>query len=240
MRSRMNSPLGLPTECSSCQLRPHSFFCSLSSESLLAFNQIKHPELFPTGATIYMEGEASRRIFTICQGKVKLFSTSRDGRTIVLRIAKAGDIIGLYAVVTGTAYESTAEAIQASQLNYVNREDFTKFLKEHGDACMRAVEHASREGQDAFGVIRTIALSQSVAERVAKFLLDSSSDGRLTNGRVRAKLTLTHGDIAQLMGTSRETITRVLSEFRKRELVEIKDSMLTIHNRSALQRIAKD
>ena len=233
----MNSAYGPLADCLSCHLRTDNFFCALSPESLQAFNQIKRATVFPERAIIFIEGQTPRGIFILCQGQAKLSTTSRDGGTFILRIAKPGEVLGLHAVVTRKPYEVTVETMQPCQLNFVNREDFLRFLKEHGDACLRAAQHISRDCQEAYDVIRSIGLSHSVSGRVAKFLLTSATNGRVTNGVVRARLLLTHEDIAQLMGTSRETITRILSEFRKKDIVELKGSTLTIHNRLALQRL---
>jgi len=233
----MNSPYGLPVECLTCHLRSDNFFCALSQESLKAFNQIKHPAVFPEGAVIFVEGQAPRGIFMLCQGQAKLSINSRNGKTFILRVARPGEVLGLHAIVTGRPYELTAETMQPSQLNFVNGEDFLQFLKEHSDACLRAAQHISRDCQDAYDVVRSVGMSQTVSRRVAKFLLASATDGRDTNGVVRAKLGLTHEDIAQLMGTSRETITRTLSDFKKKEIVELKGSTLIIHNKSALEQL---
>jgi CRP/FNR family transcriptional regulator len=86
-------------------------------------------------------------------------------------------------------------------------------------------------------VVRSIGLSHSVSGRVAKFLLASATGEPTRNGVVRVRLALTHQDIAQLTGTSRETITRTLAEFRKKDIVELKGSTLIIHNKSALERL---
>jgi CRP/FNR family cyclic AMP-dependent transcriptional regulator len=150
----------------------------------------------------------------LCQGQAKLSTNSQDGKTLILRIVKPGKVLGLDAIVTGKPYELTAETMQPSQLTFVNGNDFLRFLKEHGDACLRAAQHISRDCHDAYDVVRSIGLSNSVSGRVAKFLLESATDGRATNGAVRATLSLTHEDIAQLTETTRETITRTLSEFR--------------------------
>jgi len=235
----MNPPYGVPRveSCLSCKLHSGDFFCALSQESLEAFNQIKHAIVFPEGAVIFMEGQTPHGIFMLCQGKAKLSTTSRDGKTFMLRIAKPGEVLGLHAIVTGKPYELTVVTMQPSQLNFVNQKDFLRFLKDHGDACLQAAQHISRECQDAYDVIRSIGLSNSVSGRVAQFLLASATDGQVTKGVVRAKLALTHEDIAQLMGTSRETITRTLAEFRKKDIVELKGSSLIIHNKSALEQI---
>ncbi|HLJ25448.1 MAG TPA: Crp/Fnr family transcriptional regulator [Candidatus Angelobacter sp.] len=233
----MNSPYGLPAECLTCNLRSDTFFCALSRQTLQAFNKIKRGAVFPDGAIIFVEGQAPRGIFMLCQGQAKLSITSPAGKTLILRIAKPGEVLGLDAVVTGKPYQLTAEMMQPSLLNFVNREDFLRFLKEHSDACLQATQHIIRDSREAYDVVRSIGLSHSVSGRVAKFLLATATEGQIANGVVRASLALTHEDIAQLMGTSRETITRTLSELRKKDIVEIKGSTLIIHNKPALERL---
>jgi CRP/FNR family transcriptional regulator, cyclic AMP receptor protein len=233
----MKSPYGLPAECLACHLRCDHFFCALSPESLKALNQIKHATAFPEGAVIFVEGQAPRGVFMLCQGQAKLSTTAKDGKTFIMRIAKPGEVLGLHAVVIGKPYEVTVETMQPCLLNWVNREDFLPFLKKHGDACLHAVQHISRDYHDACNVVRSVGLSHSISERLAKFLLESSAEGQVANGAVCARLALTHEEIAQLTGTSRETISRILSEFRRKHIVELKGSALIIHNKLALERL---
>jgi len=127
--------------------------------------------------------------------------------------------------------------MQPSQLDFAGREDFLRFLKEHGDACLHAVQHISRDYQDACDGIRSVGLSHSISERLAKFLLECSAEGAVTNGLVRTKFTLTHEDISQLIGTTRESITRTLAKFRKKDIVKLKGSTLIIHNKPALEQL---
>ncbi|MBZ5658256.1 MAG: Crp/Fnr family transcriptional regulator [Acidobacteriia bacterium] len=166
--------------------------------------------VFPERSVIFLEGQSSRGIFMLCDGQAKLLGTARDGETFIFRIAKPGEVLGLHAVVTGKPYEATAETMEPCRLNFVNRDNFLRFLKEHGDACLQAAQHISRECQDAYEVVRSIGLSRSVSGRVAKFLLTSATDGQVKKGVVCARLALTHEEIAQITGTSRETITRIL------------------------------
>ena len=145
----MNSPYGLSAECLTCHLGSGKFCRALSLESLQAFSQIKHATVFPEGAVIFIEGQLPRGIFMLCQGQAKLSTTSRDGKTFILRIANGGEILGLDAVVTGKPYELTMETMRPSRLAFVNREDFLRFLQEHGDACLLAAQHISRDCHDA-------------------------------------------------------------------------------------------
>jgi CRP/FNR family cyclic AMP-dependent transcriptional regulator len=233
----MDSPYGMAAECLTCHLGSDDFFCALSRASLDAFDQIKHAAVFPAGVVIFVEGQTPRGIFMLCQGKAKLCTTSRDGKALILRITKPGEVLGLDAIVTGKPYQVTVQTMQPCQLNFVNREDFLRFLHEHSDACLRAVQQISRDCRYAYDVVRSIGLSHSVCGRVAKFLLASATDEPASNGVVRVRLALTHQDIAQLTGTSRETITRTLSEFRKKDIVELKGSTLIIYNKPALERL---
>lgn len=235
----MNSPYGLPCveNCLTCHLRSENFFCSLPKESLEAFNQVKHATVFPEGAVIFVEGQTPRGIFMLCQGQAKLSTSVSDGKTFILRIAKPGDVLGLHATIRNRPYEVTVETMQPCQVNFVSREDFLPFLKKHGDACLQAAKHISRDYQDACDVFRSVGLSHSISERLAKFLLVSSAEGSVAKGVVRSKLALTHEDISQLLGTSRETISRTLAEFRKKGIVELKGSTLIVHNKAALGRL---
>ncbi len=206
--------------CLSCRLRSRNFFCDLSPASLEAFNKIKHAAVFPEHTVVLVEGQSPCGIFILCQGRAKLSTTSRDGKTLIVRVAEPGEVLGLHAVITGGPYELTVETMQPCQLNYVGREDMLRFLKEHPDACLHAIQHLARDSSDAYGVVRAIGLSHSVSERFARFLLDTAADGEIKNGTVHVRLAMTHEEISQLVGTSRETITRLLTEFRKNSMAE--------------------
>jgi len=222
--------------CLTCHLRSENFFSRLPSESLEDFNQIKHPAAYPADAVIFLEGYDPCGIFMLCQGQAKL-STSREGKTLILRIAEAGEVLGLHSTITARPYELTAETMQPCWVTFVSRADFLSFLKKHGDACLHSAKHVSRDYQGASEVIRSVGLTHSMSERLAKFLLALSLEGLISSGVVRTKFALTHEEISQLIGSSRESITRQLSEFRRREIVELKDSTLIIHNKAALEQL---
>lgn len=229
--------LNCAESCHHCHLRSRNFFCDLSKESIEAFTKIKHAAVFPARATVLVEGQNPSGIFMLCQGRAKLSTTSSDGKTLIMRIAEAGELLGSHAVISGLPYELNVETMQPCQLGFVGREDMLRFLREHGDASTRVNEHLARDCSDAYGVVRTIGLSHSVSERFAKFLLETAGDGEACKGTVRARLAMTHEEMSQLVGTSRETITRLLSEFRKNELAELRGSTLIIHNRLAMKKM---
>jgi CRP/FNR family transcriptional regulator, cyclic AMP receptor protein len=211
------------------------FYEGLSEGTFQALQKIEHAASFPAGAIIFMEGQPARGVYVLRQGRVKLLTTNSDGRTLILKIAKPGEALGVNSVITGKPYDLTAEILQPAELAFIPRADFLKCIAERGDACMHFASVLSRDCQAAYEVVRSIGLCQSVPERLARFLLDWSTSGSATDGVVRVKLALTHEEIAQMIGASRETVTRTLSEFKRQRRIELKGSTLVLRNKPALE-----
>ncbi|HLV94222.1 MAG TPA: helix-turn-helix domain-containing protein [Candidatus Acidoferrales bacterium] len=112
------------------------------------------------------------------------------------------------------------------------------FLGEHGEAALRVSQQMGENYHLALAEMKTIGLSHSATEKLARFVLDWCADHDTGNGQVRANLTLTHEEIAQIIGASRETVTRLLSDFRRRQLLQIKGHIVTIRDKSGLERLA--
>jgi CRP/FNR family transcriptional regulator len=199
--------------------------------------KVKYASAYPQGAVLFVEGQAPRGVYIVCSGRVKLSTTSREGKTLILRIAQAGEVLGLHATVSGRPYELTGETLQPCQLDFIRRDDFLRFLQHHGDACLNAAQHLSQNCQDAYEMIRSLGLSHSVGEKLARLLLEWASDGENTKDGIRIKVSLTHEEIAQLIGTSRETVTRVLSEFREKKFAQLRGSTLMIMDRPGLEKL---
>jgi CRP/FNR family transcriptional regulator len=171
------------------------------------------------------------------QCKVKLSTSSVDGRSLILRVSEAGEVLGLPATVTGKPYELTADVLEPAQANLISREDFLLFLREHGEAALRVAQQLGETYHSAVAEMRTIGLSHSAAEKLARFLLDLSADHGEGKGEVRLTLTLTHEEIAQMIGASRETVTRLFADFKKKQLLQVKGSTVIIKNRAGLESV---
>jgi CRP/FNR family cyclic AMP-dependent transcriptional regulator len=238
--TKPKTPYGLPIveDCLSCQLRGNNFFCMIPENSRKILDRIKHTMSYPEGALLFMEGQAARGVYLLCQGRVKLMINNSEGRALILKIAQAGEIFGVDAVVTGRPHAVTLETLQPSQVAFIGREDFLTFVKEHGEVSLQVVQHLSRDCHAAHDSIRSIGLSHSVSEKLARLLLEWSAEGQDSEEGVRMKLSLTHGEMAQLIGSSRETVTRTLSRFRKQSIAELHGSTLVVRDKGALQDLA--
>ncbi len=236
----MHSPYGmeLSGSCETCPLRGEGFFCNLQKSSLKSFDDIKFTSGYPGGAVLFVEGEGPRGIYVLCRGRVKLTMTSADGKTMILRIVKPGEVLGLHAVVSGKAYQATAETMEPCQVNFVRRDEFLRFLAQNSEASVHAAQQLSGDYQTACDQIRSLGLTHSASEKLARFLLETSAQGQATKQGIRVRLTMTHEEIGQTIGASRETVTRTLSDFREKHLLVRNGSMLVIQNRAALESFA--
>ena len=235
----MRAPYGLEIieSCMNCPHREDRLFCNLPAASVQKLASITSPATYPKGATLFVEGQSPRGVFILCKGKVKLSTSSADGKTLILRISEIGEVLGLAAVVSGKPYQATAEVLEPTQANFITLRDFIEFLREHGEAALRVAQQLAENYHHALSEMRTIGLSHSAGEKLARFLLDWADEHHSDSAEIKMRLTLTHEEIAQMIGASRETVTRLFTDFKKKELLEIKGSTLVIRNRAGLEKI---
>ena len=220
-------------------MRAEHIFCDLPPAALQAFENIKYATAYPEGAVLFVEGQMPRGIFVLCKGSAKLSINSPSGRTVIVKLAEPGEVLGLSATISGKPYEVTAETIDPCQVNFVKREDFLHFLKDDVEACFKVAEQLSEKYHNACKEAGALGLSHSAAEKLAKLLLEwSTKNGDGPKAEPRLKLRLTHEEIAQMIGTSRETVTRLFADLKKRQVLQSKGSTLVIRNTAALRELA--
>jgi len=167
-------------------------------------------------------------VLVLCAGQVKLSCSSKEGKTLILKIAMAGDVLGLGAVMSRSRYEVTAEALEPTLVKNIRPDDFLAFLERHGQASMHAAKALSEEYKSAFFDARRLALSPSAAGRLASVLLDWAKAASCGKPEMSFTMSLTHEELANLAGTSRETVTRALGKFQKDKLIEVRGSSVII------------
>jgi CRP/FNR family cyclic AMP-dependent transcriptional regulator len=233
----MRSPYGLNIidDCVLCPVREEHLFCNLSLPVLQRLNEIKSTAVYPKSAVLFIEGQRPRGVFVLCAGKIKLSTSSSEGKTIITKISEPGDVLGLNATVSDRPYEVTAEMIEPGQANFIARDALLQFLRENGEVAVRVAEQLSRNYYSAYEEIRTLGLTSSPGEKFAKLLLSWESGKSKDQAHIR--LTLTHEEIAEMIGTTRETVSRLFSDFKKKQLLTIKGSSLNIRNKPALEKM---
>jgi CRP/FNR family cyclic AMP-dependent transcriptional regulator len=234
----MPSPynLDIHNNCSECTVRMERIFCKMSQPTIDALDAVKFTGVYPKGSLLFVEGEMPRGVFILCSGRAKLTTSSTEGKTLIVKIAEPGEVLGASATILGKAYEVSAETLEPAQLNFIKRDEFLKFLSTHAEACMHTAQQLSDKYHSAQREIRSLGLSQTTGEKLAKLLLDwCERNGEETPKGVRLKVLLTHEEIAQMIGTTRETVTRLLSDFKRKKIIEVKGSTVLVMAKQNLE-----
>jgi CRP/FNR family cyclic AMP-dependent transcriptional regulator len=220
----MNAQRERTLTCESCKLKESGFLCHLTPVAAREFESIKSSTFYPAGSTLFL----------VCSGKVKLSVSSRGGKTLILQLAGPGEMLGLSASMSAVAYEVSAETLHPCKVAFIRREDFLQFLGRFPEVYQAVTRQLNLQYARACEQLRTVGLSTSANEKVARLFLDWSSEEPRTSEWSQIKMALTHEQIAECVGSTRETITRTLSEFKNKHLVTLKGTTVTIPSRSAL------
>jgi CRP/FNR family transcriptional regulator len=212
----------------------------LSDESLVgslgALEAIIPPVAYPKGAVLFMEGQAAGGIFAICSGRVKLSTSSFEGNAIILKVAQAGELLGLAAILSRKPYEITAEVSEQARATFIPRTTFLRFLRMNPVAGAQVMRLLIDSHYDAHEVIQSLAFSRTAPKRLARFFLGWSAHH--AQGHDRLQIVLTHEEIGEMIGTTRETVTRLVTAFKKQHLLRVRGATIDICNRAALQILA--
>jgi CRP/FNR family transcriptional regulator, cyclic AMP receptor protein len=150
-------------------------------------------------------------------------------------MAEAGDILGSASVISSREYEATAETQEPSEVSFLRQSDLLRLMRLHGEIAFWVTQHVSQDYNSTCREIRDLMLSDSASEKLARLLvgwLDHNTESK-QSGHV--KMALTHEEIGQMIGTSRETVSRLFAGFKKRHLIQQNGATLVIPNRVALE-----
>jgi len=236
----MRTPYGLDIieRCAECNCSRPGFFCGFSASALNLLDQVSHHSILPGGAILFVEGQMPRGMFVLCSGRVKLSTSSREGKVLIFKTAEAGEVLGLSAAIAGSTYEMTAETATPCQLDFVDRKSLMKLLESESEVGLHAAQWLSREFQAAYRDIHDLVLARSSAGKLARLLLSCSRESTAETNEVRLHSIMTHEEMAQRIGASRETVTRLLSDLRRKHLIRSDGAMLVIRDRIALETLA--
>jgi CRP/FNR family transcriptional regulator len=222
-------------KCLNCDLRNDGFFCNFSESILQSFYSLKITNTYREGATLFTESEPSNGVYMLCQGRVKLSTCSQEGRALILRIAEPGELLGLAALLSDSGHEATAEVLDPCQINFVEKSDLFRFLREHADAGINALLQMSKNYRATYAQACSLGLSVTVSDKLIKLILSwcGNGNGSVDRGPTLLRLTFSHEEISEMIGTSREPVSRTLKELRERDLITISGSNLVVPDRSA-------
>jgi CRP/FNR family transcriptional regulator len=225
--------------CTQCEFRKLRLFCNLGDEALRRFDEMGMHVSFPSRVTLFEEGDRATGVYIVCTGQLKLSTTSQQGRTMILRLAGPGDVLGLSAVLSDLPHEVTAETLEPCQLKNVRRADFMDFLEKFAEVGQKAAQSVAREYREAFLDARRLAISGSASGRLSRLLLDWADSAAHGKAELRFTMALTHEELANMAGTSRETVTRLLNQFERDHLVARHGASIVILNPTQLSQVSE-
>src|SRR5437870_13229725 len=166
----MPSPYNLDIQhtCTDCTVRKERLFCNMSNDTIAALDSVKFTSLYPKGSLLFVEGEDPRGVFILCSGRAKLTTSSTEGKTLIVKIAEPGEVLGASATILGRPYEVSAETIEPSQLNFIKRDDYLRFLNTHPEAPTHTVQQLSNKYHAPQREIRAPGRARTTEARFAR------------------------------------------------------------------------
>jgi CRP/FNR family transcriptional regulator len=207
--------------CLTCAVRGADCFCSLPDEALRELQAIGTYVRFGDGESVLREGDWADRVYVVCQGSIKLTASSAEGRLLLVRIARPGDVLGLAEALKEINYQVAAEALEPCEAKVVGRAEFFSFMDRFRDVSRNAARAVALEYEGAMVSARRLALSGSAASKLAGTLLELGQTGE-SNGQesLAFRMPLTHEELGSMAGLSRETVTRLIAKFKQEGLLE--------------------
>lgn len=201
-----------------------------------ASHDITLSSLHRRGAVLFSEGQQPHGLYVLRAGRAKVSISSSQGRVLILRIAQPCELLGVNSVLKDSPYDVTVETLEPSRTDYISRTDFIELLDRSKEARISIAAALSQELTQVVQHARSLLLPRSTGERLARLLLTWCVDGgeECPEG-IRLSPGLTQEEIAQMIGASRETVTRLFTEFKRQHLVRVVDSAIFVRNRNALE-----
>jgi CRP/FNR family transcriptional regulator, cyclic AMP receptor protein len=213
-------------------------FRNLPPETLADLDAISAPVEYRNGATLMRQGDPPHFVRILCDGRAKISTASQDGKVLLLNIANAGSILGLVSTIRQTIYETSAEAYGSCLVSEIADHDFLDFLYRHRNASWQVTQMLAEENSELLVNARRVALSGTVAGNVAKLLLDWGATFTEGRGKKHFNMVLTHQEIAEMVGTTRETVTRTLASFRQHGWIRIHGASVEILQQGKMEDIS--
>ena len=211
-------------------------FTSLSKEAMELLDGVLAPSAQIRGAVLYTQGEESANVYVLFNGRVKLTAAVTEKRSALLRIAEAGELLGLEDVMSQRPYLATARVLQTSCVGRISRKELVTMIDSYPDLAFAVSERLARDCADALAEVLFLRVIASALQRLAMLILRWSAGGRTRRG---IPLLYSQAEIGQMIGASRETVTRLLKQLEVAGDIRVSNSRLKILNRADLERIAQ-
>lgn len=224
-------PYSLPVieSCFGCVSREDGLFCQIPHTALSTLNSLRQTSIYPKGVLLFVEGQPTRGLYIMCSGEAKLYVNSAEGQSLTLRMVERGEVLGLSSLIADVPSPASAETLCPSQVSFIPRLEFLQFMRSSPDVALRVAKHLSTELNKAWQQTRMLALAPDTPAKLTQFLLDrAEKHGQSTADGLRITLYMTHEEIARNIGASRESVSRILGDWKHRGVIRVSGGTITI------------
>lgn len=225
-------PSAQPVEVVEAAERPPSEDLQLLLREIHASNIRYLDAVHGRGKILFAEGELARGVYILRTGSAAVSISSSEGRLVTLRLAQSGDVLGLNSVLRGSAHDTTVKALEACRTDFIPRADLKELIETSQAGAQAIFKLLSHELTQLTERTRSLLLPQTASAKLAKLLLEWS------NGAGRIERVFTHEEIAQMICSSRETVTRLLAMMSRRKIIQIDADSIIVRDRVALEKLA--
>lgn len=211
-------------------LKSVPIFSELEAERLQQISRLGSRKFYKRDSVILREDETGSALFVIIFGKVKISRSSEDGKEVILTILNESDFFGEMAILDGLNRSATVTALDDTELFLIQRTDFLNLLYENPEVSIALLHELTRRLRATDLRIKSLSLRDAEGKVAAVILQLADDIGKIRHGKVEIDRLPIQNDLANMAGTSRETISRTLHSFSKRKLIELVGTRLTILN----------
>lgn len=209
-------------------LRQVPVFAGLNPEELQHIASLALRRRYRKNMYIFMEGEPGDAIYFVTRGAIKLFQVLEDGREKILHFVREGEIFAEVLLFEGGPYPATAQTLENTEVGIIRNADMEDLLSRHGEMAVKIIKVMSRRLRQAQNHIRDLALKGAYGRLASSLLQLARQYGKPREDGVTIDLNLSQQELASLIGTSRETVARILSDFKRLGTVEVERQRITI------------
>jgi len=219
-------------------LKRFGLFQKLPAKLLKRIEGIAKTEAFPAGTLIFNKAESSEHMFVVISGRVKIFSRSSARKRKTFAYLERGDFFGEMGIIDEKSRSASAEAVEDSALLIIRKQDFRKLLLADAKLCFFILQAVSERLRRTNEEIESL-LFRNILGRVAKALYDLSGREKSRGSRVVLRQRFTHQDLADLVGTTREPLSRALAILKHADLVETSSGRIVVRDIEKLEALTQ-
>jgi len=216
------------------KLRKFPLFNALDQATMMELTEIISLRRYKKGMLIFVEGEIGDALYFVNSGLVKLSKTMEDGREQVLHFVKEGEIFAEVLLFDKGPFPATAEVMEDSEIGIIQNSELEKFLFNHPKATVQILVVMSKRLRRAQQQIRDLALYSAFDRLITTLLKLAREHGQKTDQGIRINLALGQQDLANLIGSSRETVARFMGDLKKSQTIKVEKQYITILNEDKL------